>query len=169
MAPTLRDALTRALVARGRTALYDGLVAGLDYVGKGRYERRVLVLVADGGENASTATFDEVLARARASNTVIYTIALVDPLERDRNPRRLARVAEATGGEAFAPRTIADVPDVLRHIARDIRSMYTVGYAPADVPGTPAFRRIRVVVRTPTRGNVRVHTRAGYLADNRHR
>jgi VWFA-related protein len=155
------------MAARGRSALYDALLAGLDYVGKGRYERRVLVVVADGGENASTAGIDEVLARVQTSSTLIYTIALVDPLDRETNPKRLERIAKASGGEAFAPRTIADVPDVLRHIARDIRSMYTLGYAPADAPDAARFRRIRVAVRTPSRQSLRVHTREGYLVEQR--
>jgi hypothetical protein len=66
---TLRIGLARAMSPRGRSALYDALLAGLDIVGKGRYERRVLVAEADGGENASTVGIDEVLARVQTSST----------------------------------------------------------------------------------------------------
>jgi len=98
---TLRRALLEALFARGRTALYDAIVNGLQYGTRGMHERRVLVVISDGGDNASAATFDEVLRQTQISNTVIYTIALVDSLDRDAKPGRLRRLADASGGEIF--------------------------------------------------------------------
>ena len=55
---TFRVALAGAMGAQGRTAMYDAISSGLNYVAKGRHPRRVLVLVGDGGDNASTTTFD---------------------------------------------------------------------------------------------------------------
>jgi VWFA-related protein len=165
-AATLEHALTRTLGARGQTALYDALVQGFDYVAKGRHDRKVLVIISDGGDNASAATLDEVLGRTRTSNTVVFTIALIDPLEPEANPKRLRQIAEPSGGEAFAPRNAAQVSDVLQHIARDIRHSYTIGYVPTS-PRDGAFHAIHVAVKPLDGRAVTVRTRTGYLATRR--
>ena len=137
----LRRALFDAITARGRTALYDAVAQGLQYADAGMHERKVLIAVSDGGDNASTATFDEIVRQAQRSNALIYTVVVRDPLESEANPRRLKRLAEQSGGEAFEPHDIGEVPFVLQHIARDIRNMYTLGYAPSQNKGPgPAAR-----------------------------
>jgi VWFA-related protein len=164
---TLSAALADAISARGRTAMYDAVMAGLEYASHGSREGKVLVVVSDGGDNASAATFDQVLRHTQASNTVIYTIGLIDPLERDANPKRLRQLAEASGGEAFLPDNVDEVADVLRHIARDIRNMYTLGYVPAGAVRDGQFRRVRVVVKAPGRGSLLVRTRQGYVVEEK--
>jgi VWFA-related protein len=161
---TLRSALVVAIVPTGRTALYDAISAGLEYVAKGSLETKALVVVSDGGDNASAASFDQVLRATQVSNTVIYTVALTDPLERDSNPRLLKKLAEASGGEAFRPKSINAVEEVLRRIARDIRNMYTIGYIPTRV-ADGRFRKIEIEVAAPGRGGLRVRTREGYVAE----
>lgn len=161
----LRRALLDAITARGRTALHDAVAEGLRYADLGMYERKVLITVSDGGDNASTTTFDDIVRRAQRSNALIYTVVVRDPLETDANPRRLKRLAEQSGGEAFEPRDIGAVPSVLQHIARDIRSMYTIGYAPAQNRG-PGLRRVQVRVRAPGQ-SIRVRTRDAYLVEKK--
>ena len=160
----LRDALAQVISARGLTRLFDGIAAGLEYVGRGRHERRVLVVVSDGGDNASHTTHDEILLKAQASNAMIYTVALTDPRERDANPKLLRRIAQSTGGEAFAPGNTAEIAEVLRHIARDIRNTYTLGYVSTNSVRDGAFRQIRLVVNSQDRRRLVVRTRDGYLA-----
>jgi Ca-activated chloride channel homolog len=161
---TLQGALTNTIRAYGRTALFDAIEAGLAYLGRGRHERRVLVIVSDGGDNASRTTFGEVVSKTQTSNAVIYTVALVDPVERDTNPGLLRRIAQANGGEAFAPRNADDITEVLRHIARDIRHTYTLGYVSTNSARDGAFRKIRLIVQSPDRRRLIVRTRSGYLA-----
>lgn len=163
--PTFREALARAITARGKTALYDAVAAGLEYLDKGKFERKVLVVVSDGGDNASHRSFAQAITETQTSNAVIYTVGLIDPVDREANPGRLRRIAEASGGEAFFPRRAAEVTDVLRHIARDIRNSYTLGYMSTNPTLDGAVRAIRVEVRLPgRRGRVEVRTRKGYVA-----
>ena len=161
-AAVLRDALIRGIHARGRTALYDGIAEGLRWVDRGGHERKVLVVVSDGGDNASTTTFADILVKAQRSNTAIYTVAIVDPDDRDGNPALLEQIARATGGEAFAPKDIRKVPAVLGEIAKDIRQAYTIGYAPTQA--SAGFRRLKVLARSNARGALVVRARTGYLA-----
>ncbi len=170
--PILRVALVQAIKAIGQTAIYNAVNAGLDYVKKGSFERQVLVVVSDGGDNASAVTRAQVISNAQASNAVIYTIALVDPMDQEADPGFLKQLSEMTGGVAFRPRNIAEVEEILQRVARDIRNMYTLGYVPSGVEPARAakhankeeLRRVAVDVRLPTGQKAAVRTRRAYLA-----
>lgn len=166
--PALRVALVQAIKARGQTAIYNAVNAGLDYVQKGGFERQVLIVLSDGGDNASDTTRARVLANAQASNAVIYTIALVDPMDSEADPGFLKQLSESTGGVAFRPKDAAEVEDILQRVARDIRNMYTIGYVPSEVAARgarkEALRRVAVDVRLPTGQKLAVRTRRAYLA-----
>jgi VWFA-related protein len=155
------EAALGTMVPEGRTALYDALIAGLEHLDEGTRARKVLIVMSDGGDNASSATLDEVLARARRSNATIYTIGLFDNDDPDANPRVLKALAAATGGERFMPRSTGPLLSICEHIAREVRSGYTIGYEPPDHDG--AFHRVRVVVEAPDR-KIDVRTRPGYFA-----
>ena len=159
-----RVALSAAMGAQGRTAMYDAIRSGLTYVAKGSHPRRVLVLVGDGGDNASTATFDQVLREAHASNAAIYTVGVIDPTERESNPGILKRLARATGGASYFPHHVNEVEDVLQQIARDVRHSYTLGYVSSNSARDGGFRRIRVSVSDPARRSLVVRARDGYRA-----
>jgi VWFA-related protein len=116
----LRDALTKNLNVLGRTALHDALSVALDGVGRGTHERRVLIVLSDGGDNASQLSFDDALEKVQASNVVIYTIALLDPVALDRSPGRCG-ASRGDWGLAFEPRNVM-IPRTFRTIADDIRS-----------------------------------------------
>jgi Mg-chelatase subunit ChlD len=106
----LEAALERSVSARGRTALYDAISLGVDYLSRGSRERQVLVVLSDGGDNASRATRTAAVRKAQASNAVIFTIALIDPLSRDANPALLEELAQASGASRFAPAIPAPSP-----------------------------------------------------------
>ena len=151
------------LVPQGRTSLYDALLTGLERLEGGSRPRKVLVLVSDGGDNASTATLAQVLERAKASNAAIYTIGLFDDTDPDRNPRVLKSIASATGGERYLPRSAGPLLQACQHIAREIRSGYTIGYVPPDRDG--AYHRVRVeVTAADNKHKLTVRTRPGYFA-----
>lgn len=158
--PQFRAAMERVIVARGMTAIYDGIAAGLRQVGDGAHTRQVLIVVSDGDDNASAATRQEVIRQVRESDATIYTIALIDPLTREGNPGLLRDLAEETGGESYRPRRMDDISDAFERIARDIRSAYTLAYAPTPKPGR---HTVRVYVRPNDGRSVRVRTRDGYF------
>ncbi len=160
-ADVLRRALADVFVPAGRTALYDGIDAGLRYVARGSRDRRVLVALTDGGDNASHVGLVGALRAAGASNTLIYTIAIADASDPDANPKALAQFAEVTGGMAFQPRTAPDINAAFQKIASDVRHAYTIGYVPSDA-GVPGFRRISVAVHAPDGNTLNARTRNGY-------
>ncbi len=159
----LRDALSSVFRPAGRTSLYDAVLDGLRYADKGTRDRRVLVVLSDGGDNASTATLNEVVKAVQGSNTVIYAVALDDPLDPDSNPKRLKELAHATGGETFTPKDVAEVRKAFQRIARDIRHSYTIGFEPTNSPLHGGFHKLRVEVKNADGRRLEVRARTGYL------
>jgi Ca-activated chloride channel homolog len=155
-------AALRTMRPDGRTALYDGVLVGIDQLARGSRGRKVLVVISDGGDNASQATLDTVLARARESNAAIYTIGVFDADDLDRNPGVLKSLARATGGERFLPRSPGDLIQACERIAREIRSGYTIGYVPPDRDG--GYHRVRVAVQPSPSQKIKIRTRPGYFA-----
>lgn len=160
----LRLALERNVNSRGRTALYDAIAGGVEYLSRGTRDRKVLVLLSDGGDNASRTTKEEAVHQAQSSNAVIYTIGLIEPGSRDANPGLLKELSLASGGELYRPKGSDGIAHVLDTIARDIRHTYTIGYTPTNTARDGAFRTVRVVVTAPPGRPVVVRSRTGYRA-----
>jgi len=154
------DAAMSSLMPQGRTALYDALVAGLAHLNEGTRPRKALIVISDGGDNASNAKLETVLARARQSNAIIYTIGLYDADEVDKNRGALKALAHASGGERFEPDSPGELLQVCQRIARELRSGYTIGYVPPERDGL--FHRVRVVIEPPAK--LQIRTRPGYFA-----
>ena len=157
----LEEAL-RAVTARGRTALYDAISEGLQHLQYGHLGKNALVIISDGGDNASHLKYSQVLAQARQSQTLIYAIALVGAEDNEENPKLLRRLCKDTGGIAYFPKEGEPVAQVSTEIARDLREQYTLGYKPQNLQRTDTFRKIEVKVTAQGHGSLRVRTREGY-------
>ena len=126
-------------------------------------DKKVLIVVSDGGDNASKISLEQVMKLAGESSAVIYTIGLFDEQDQDRNPAVLKRLAQATGGEAFLPEQ-GEVAAICERIARDIRHQYTFGYVPSNPIRDGTYRAIRVLARAKGHDRLSVRTRTGYIA-----
>jgi Ca-activated chloride channel homolog len=151
-------------VATGLTALYDALALGLTHLNTGTRDRKALVVLSDGGDNASQRRLDDVLELARRSSATIYTIGVYDETNRDRNPRVLRQIADISGGRAYFPRALTDLSQVWRDIAGGIRSQYTLGYQSTNAARDGTFRKVTIAAKRDGGRALRVATRDGYLA-----
>ena len=162
--PQLLAQAVSAVSAQGMTSLYDAVVAALDHLRLSSLEKKALIIVSDGGDNASAAKYADVLERARRSQALVYAIGLIGGVEQaDENPGLLRRLCKDTGGLSFFPAQSESVSEVSAKIARDLREQYTVGFSPAKTGGD-SFRRVRVEVTASQRGKLQVRTRPGYYA-----
>jgi Ca-activated chloride channel homolog len=159
----LKRALNQA-TSRGQTALFDAVAEGLRRLDEGHRTRKVLVVVSDGADNASRAGFADVLEAALRRDVVIYTIGIYDRNDRDARPGVLRELADATGGEAFFPRSLSEVTPLLERIARDIRSSYAIGYAPPAGADAARRRSVRVDVRTADGHKLAARARSAYIS-----
>ncbi|MGA2270760.1 MAG: VWA domain-containing protein [Bryobacteraceae bacterium] len=160
----LGDAIA-ATPTGGQTALYDAIAKGLEGLQTGSRDKKVLIVVSDGGDNVSAHSLAEVMKLAGLSSAVIYTVGIFQEEDPDRNPGVLKRLAQATGGEAFFPGQIGDVVAICERIARDIRHQYTIGYVPINLAHDGAYHAIRVLARAQGHHDkLSVRTRTGYIA-----
>jgi Ca-activated chloride channel family protein len=159
------QAMATSITAHGMTAIYDGILDGLRRLEQAKHTRQVLIVVSDGGDNASRAKLADVQKQVHESDATVYTVALTDPLVRDGNPKLLRRIAQSTGGESYHPRRSDDIPDAFERIAKDIRSAYTIAYAPTTLGSGDDRPRhtVRVYVRAPDGKALSVRTRDGYF------
>ena len=144
------------LDAFGTTGLHDAIIAAIGEVQPAK-GRRALVLLSDGNDRYSEATAADALNRARASDVMIYPVAI----GQSRAPL-FAELATITGGRSFYAKDGARLSDTLKTIARELRQQYLLGYTPsrAPTPGSNEWRSISVAVK---RRDVRVRARDGYL------
>jgi VWFA-related protein len=151
--------------AGGKTAVYDAVIASLDYLKDAPLQKRVLIVLSDGGDNASTHTKQEMLDAAAASEALIYTVAKRGSggPDDEGDPGVMRRLAEVSGGLAYFPATEQQVVDSFREIAGNIRRGYSIGYQPKS-PADGRYHRIKVMVRVPGRTNLSAHARHGYTA-----
>jgi VWFA-related protein len=159
------DQLQRALSTInpiGQTALYDGMAAALNHARLGSSDKRVIILISDGGDNRSKHTLPQVIDLAKQSGAIIYAIGIFDEDDNDRNPNVLARFAKETGGEAFFPESSKEIPAICEQIARDIRAQYTLTYVPVINSRYLSYRTISVKATAQGRGRLSVRTRTGY-------
>jgi Ca-activated chloride channel family protein len=162
------DQLGNAIWARpalGTTALYDAIISALNRLGEGASDKKVLIVISDGGDNASKARLDRVLKMAEQSSAVIYTMGLFDPDDPDANPKVLRRLAQETGGQAFFPAKLSETVEICERIARDIRDQYTIGYSSAIEKRDGSYHKVRLTARAKADGKLSVRTRAGYSTE----
>ena len=163
--PKLKDALDR-IEARGGTALYDATVASADHFKKSDdLEKKVLLVVTDGEDNASRESLEQTVRRLQVENgPTVYTIGLLQEEHSKRARRALREIAEDTGGVAFFPKDLGEVNAITSQIAHDIRNQYTIGYKPDNPQSTGGYRQVKVDAQAKGHKKLQVRTRSGYYA-----
>jgi len=154
--------------ARGMTALYDAIDQGLTHLKQATLDKKVLIVISDGRDNASRHTLAQTLQSVSRSDVIIYTIGLFDEFDEDSNAGVLKKLARASGGETFLLKDTSEVVPTCRRIAEDIRHQYTIGYVPSHEQLDRTYRAIHVTATGPRGQSLLVRTRAGYMASAAH-
>ena len=150
----------------GGTAMRDAISAAESYLqANATRDRKVLLVITDGYDNASVTPIDAVLTPAEQRGITIYAIGLLagaDPGRAKQARHELERLTGSTGGLAYYAADIDQVDRAALEIARQIRNQYTIAYSPLNQALDGTYRRIRVDVRGSE--SLAVVTRAGYRA-----
>ena len=168
----VRTALDRTST-RGQTAIYDTLIASMTHIRGGTRQKKVLLVISDGVDNASYSTYDTLFEEAQKAEVGLYFVVLPctrDDEKRDcRKAKRLLRkLADATGGRAYFPETLNEVQILGRQIANDVRNQYVLAYKPANRERDGGFRRVEVKVKASGRKKLEARHRPGYYAKSDH-
>jgi Ca-activated chloride channel homolog len=151
--------------AGGGTRLYDALTTVMQQKLTGNDERKVIVLLTDGDDNSSRSSVKQVVADAQRYGVTIYAISMnalgLRSDDSDRGDRILKMITSGTGGEAFFPAKIKDLPAQFKRITEELRSQYTIAYRSTNPKKDGAFRKIQIGVKNQ---RYSVRTRPGYYA-----
>jgi Ca-activated chloride channel family protein len=150
------------------TALYDAICLGSERLG-GKEGRRVLVLVSDGDDTASKATYARAIEQALRNEVMIYSIIDV-PIEasagRDLGGEHaLITLAEQTGGKSFYA-SGGGLDKAFAQVSDDLRSQYLLGYYPKNQEPGKAFHRVQVTIPRAAPESFNIRHRTGYYADS---
>ncbi len=165
------ESAIRRTSAGGSTSLYNALYISLKDLTRAPLReadvrREAIIVLSDGEDTSSLVNFEEVLELAKRSETAIYSIGLQSEDRRARTGFReadfvLRQLAQETGGRAFFPDDVSELPDIYRQISDELSSQYSVGYISANPLRNGQWRRIVVQVE---REGATARTKRGYYA-----
>ena len=179
---SLNDALEDMYVEGGQTAVIDAVYLAAEHASERRKNdpvedkrRRALILVTDGEDRASFYKTEQLFESLKEEDVQIFVIGFVNELEKDRGfiskSKRdkavslLDRMAKETGGRAFYPTSLSELPDIAEQITKDLRTQYVISYKPTAKASPGEFRPVRVAVAdAPGREHRVAVTRSGYTA-----
>jgi Ca-activated chloride channel homolog len=156
----------RSRKAEGNTALWDATTVYLDAASQ-QEGRKVLVLYTDGGDNASSLPFNDLLNLLKASDVTVHAIGLLEhqsPAASFDQRVRLQRMAEVTGGQAFFPVSTRDLDRAYASVAAEIDAQYSMGYVSTNTKADGTWRKVEIRVTRPGLTGIKVRTRQGYYA-----
>jgi len=177
----LVDALDNLYVEGGQTAVIDAVYLSAEHVSEykkgdeGDRRRRALIVITDGEDRSSFYKQEQLFARLREEDVQIFVIGFVNELDKEaglirKSPREKAvnlinKLASETGGRAFFPESISELPQIANEIVRDMRTQYVIAYNPTNKSQDGSFRAIKVTVDQPSDSEKRIAlTRNGRLA-----
>ena len=152
--------------SRGGTAMRDAISMSIDYLKKeGKRQKKVLLVITDGNDNASTMNLEKLVSRAQQNEVLLFSIGLLNEEERREAKiakRALDTLTRESGGLSFYPKGVSDVDQITLQVAHEIRNQYTLAYSPTVQEMDGSFRQIKVTANGP--GHLVVRTRTGYYA-----
>ena len=177
----LMDGLDSFYVEGGQTAIIDAVYLSAEHVSEyrkgdeGDRRRRALIVITDGEDRNSFYKQEQLFARLREEDVQIFVIGFVNELDKEqglirKSPREKAvnlinKLASETGGRAFFPDSVADLPQIANEIIRDLRTQYVLSYNPTNKTQDGSYRAIKVTVDQPANSDKRIAlTRTGRLA-----
>jgi len=158
----LIDGLDSLYVEGGQTAVIDAVYLTADHVAEYKKgddndrRRRALIVITDGEDRSSFYSPEKLFARLREADVQIYVIGFVNELDkesglirkspRDKAVNLLNKIAAETGGRAFFPQSLSELPQIANEIVRDLRTQYVLAYNPTNKARDGSFRSIKVSV-----------------------
>lgn len=148
------------------TSLYDAIGVYLDGA-SAQDGRKVALIYTDGGDTRSRMGLPDLLGLLRASDVTAYIIGATEQpsgIARQEQRLRLLRMAEATGGQAFFPTSMAELDAIYAEVLAEIRARYTLGYLSTNERTDGAWRKVEIRVTRAGQPGYRVRSRKGYYA-----
>jgi Ca-activated chloride channel homolog len=172
--PTIQSKLA-GMEAKGNTALADAIYLSLLKLHSAKYQRKALVVISDGGDNASRNSLRKVKNLAKEADAQVYAIDVCDApsvlftkkLEERFGRQWLSQVSEVSGGRTIAVDNANKIPDAAAQISLELRNQYVLGFRPSNLATDGKWRKIKVhVSRKDDPLPLQLYYKTGYMARN---
>jgi Ca-activated chloride channel family protein len=177
----LIDGIDSLYVEGGQTAVVDAVYLTAAHVAEYKKgddndrRRRAMIVITDGEDRNSFYSPEKLFASLREADVQIYVIGFVNELDKegslirkspkDKAVNLLNKIASETGGRAFFPNSLSELPGIAKEIVRDLRTQYVLAYNPTNKTRDGSFRSIKVSVDEGTGRDKRIAlTRNGRTA-----
>jgi Ca-activated chloride channel family protein len=147
----------QAVQPSGWTALYDAMVMGIHQMKRASWNRRVLLVLSDGGDNNSRYTEAEVKNLVREANVRIFSISVQS------HTPVLDKLAAESGGHGYRVPRLEELPEAIATLSAEAHAEYVLGYTPPERPQDGKYHVVKVEASQPP-GEPRIHVswRHGY-------
>ena len=158
----------------GYTALLDSIYMALNKLKTARYERKVVLIISDGGENDSRFNYHEIKEIAEESDVLVYAIRPIEPtpvfrtLEEMFGNHLLGGITEATGGRTISLTYNDNIPSAAATISTELRNQYVLGFHPVSGVQDGKAHKIKIrMIKSNDSNPVHLHYRKQYSASVR--
>ncbi len=155
---------------KNNTALYDACYLGIERVTRGSRQKKAMLIISDGQDNASRYNFGEVRRLMKESDVTVYAVGILNGSDSGsmtgmQGQAFLDELTSVTGGKSFYPQTDVEMDEIFERIALELRHQYSIGYTPKDFQPDGKWHKVKTKVKPP-RGLPRltVRGREGYFA-----
>lgn len=151
----------------GPTAMLDAVYLAVSKLRSARYKRKAILIISDGGDNASRYKLREIKSLVQESDVQIYAVGLFETFFFNTIEERLGKVwlgeiTDATGGRTITVDNRGKVPEAAATISRAMRNQYVLGYRPTTTTGVK-WRKIKVRLNSAAEPSLRAYYKQGYL------
>ena len=152
----------------GPTAMLDAVYLAVSELRSARYQRKAILILSDGGDNASRYTLREIKSLVQESDVQIYAVGLFETfffntIEERLGKAWLGEITDVTGGRTITVDSRGKVPEAAAAISRAMRNEYVLGYRPTGAAGTK-WRKIKVRLTSRDERSLRAYYKQSYLA-----
>ena len=151
---------------KGGTALYDALWDSFQYL-KTVKSRRAVVVLTDGRDEdyagkaaGSVHTYEEVLNLLREAEVTAFPVGLGTKIDAG----RLKQLGQVSGGAAYFPSDVAQLPDQYANIIENLRRRFVLGYTSTHTDHDGSWRNVEIRSR---HSDLLISARSGYFAPDR--
>ena len=131
--------------------LWDALAFTIDRM-KDIKGRKAIVVVCTGFDTFSKLTYDQALKIARASDTAIYPVSILefvtvrrgDTIDTLQARNALTTIAKYSGGQAYFPRFEGELPSIYQQVAGQLRTQYSLGFIPTNPSKDGRFHKLKI-------------------------
>jgi VWFA-related protein len=135
------------------SCVFDAVLETLDRL-QDVHGKKAILLIASGRDTFSKVTLDDTLKKVRQSDVAIYGLCIsqfmdnmtmtVGGINTAQAWNQLRAFSELTGGQAWNPNMMEEVPNIMRTIALDLRNQYSLGYNPPPNSFDGKYHKIKV-------------------------